>query len=158
MKFEEIEGDLVALAKEGKFDIIGHGVNCFCIMGAGLAVPMAKEFNCDKFPLENNKYKGDINKLGQIDYQNAYVYTENGISDIFQVINCYTQYYYGNKFGIPVDYEAITLCMRKINKLFKGKHIGLPRIGCGLAGGDWNIVKPILQKELKDMDVTIVYK
>jgi hypothetical protein len=42
---------------------------------------------------------------------------------------------------VALDYEALTLCMRKINYTFTGKHIGLPMIGCGLAGGDWNIVK-----------------
>jgi len=46
--------------------------------------------------------------------------------------------------------------MRKINHVFKGQHIGLPKIGCGLAGGDWNIVKEIIQKELKDCNVIIV--
>ena len=38
-----------------------------------------------------------------------------------------------------------------------GKSIGLPKIGCNLAGGDWNIVREIIRRELKDMDVTIVH-
>jgi O-acetyl-ADP-ribose deacetylase (regulator of RNase III) len=46
--------------------------------------------------------------------------------------------------------------MRKMNRVFKGMRIGLPQIGCGLAGGDWNRVKEIIQRELKDMDVTVV--
>jgi O-acetyl-ADP-ribose deacetylase (regulator of RNase III) len=46
--------------------------------------------------------------------------------------------------------------MKKINYKFKGKHIGLPLIGCGLAGGDVTIVKKIIQEELKDCTVTIV--
>ena len=46
--------------------------------------------------------------------------------------------------------------MRKINHMFKGQHIGLPRIGCGLAGGDWDIVRGIIQTELKDCHVTVV--
>jgi O-acetyl-ADP-ribose deacetylase (regulator of RNase III) len=46
--------------------------------------------------------------------------------------------------------------MRKINHTFKGKHIGLPQIGCGLAGGDWSRVKEIIKKELKDCKVTVV--
>ena len=75
------------------------------------------------------------------------------------VINAYTQYYYGRNSlasHIPLDYDALTLCLRKINYIFKGKHIGLPQIGCGLAGGDWNLVKEIIQKELCDMNITIV--
>lgn len=46
--------------------------------------------------------------------------------------------------------------MRKINHIFKGQHVGLPQIGCGLAGGDWNRVKTIIQNELKDCFVTVV--
>jgi glycine/serine hydroxymethyltransferase len=47
--------------------------------------------------------------------------------------------------------------MRKMNFQFSGLRIGLPYvIGCGLAGGDWNHIKTIIQNELKDCDVTIV--
>jgi len=49
MDYQEIEGDLIVLAKEGKFDVIAHGCNCQCIMGAGLAPQMAKAFGADKF-------------------------------------------------------------------------------------------------------------
>ena len=30
MEYQEIEGDLIKLAQEGKFDVIAHGCNCFC--------------------------------------------------------------------------------------------------------------------------------
>ena len=46
--------------------------------------------------------------------------------------------------------------MRKVNKIFKGKHIGLPKIGCGLAGGSWSIVSKIIRDELWECNVTIV--
>jgi O-acetyl-ADP-ribose deacetylase (regulator of RNase III) len=32
----------------------------------------------------------------------------------------------------------------------------MPKIGAGLAGGDWNRIKKIIQTELKDCKVTIV--
>lgn len=120
---------------------------------------------------------GDINKLGQIDYKLRYVWTNHpigrpyamghktvGQADVFDliVVNSYTQFKYGKKNhsdGVenPVDYEAITMCMRKMNHVFKGKRIGLPLIGCGLAGGDWNIVKGIFQKEFVNCDLTVVH-
>lgn len=46
--------------------------------------------------------------------------------------------------------------MRNINKQYKGKHIGLPLIGAGLAGLDWDMVYKIIKDNLTDMDVTIV--
>jgi hypothetical protein len=40
--------------------------------------------------------------------------------------------------------------------LFKGKHIGLPRVGCGLGGGDWMVVERMIRQELKECTVTVV--
>ena len=153
--YNEIEGDLIKLALEGTFDVIAHGCNCFCTMGAGIAPQMAKAFGCDKYPLENELHRGEINKLGHINYD----WINKTPNDItiprpLYIVNAYTQYYYGGKN--PIDYEALTLCMRKINHIFKGKHIGLPKIGAGLAGGDWDKIKLIIQTELKDCNVTVV--
>jgi len=177
MKFNEVDGDLIKLALQGEFDVIAHGCNCFCTMGRGLAPQMAKAFGCDYFPLElveeevediglvNTGNKGNINKLGQIDsFQGGvkkdrfYFGWDTKSRDIkrLTVVNAYTQYHWDTATK-PLDYEALTLCLRKMNKVFTGKHIGLPEIGCHLAGGDWNIVKEIIKKELKDCDVTIVH-
>lgn len=163
--YREIDGDLIELAKTGEFDVIAHGCNCFCTMGAGIAPQMARAFCADKFSMEMDMYKGDINKLGTIDFELVHIpkQTSAGINfgsvDIY-VINAYTQYNYGRNHidgdEKPVNYNAISLCMQKINHTFAGKRIGLPKIGAGLAGGDWNIIKSIIQKEFKDCDVTVV--
>ena len=151
--YTEILGDLIELSKQGKFDAITHGCNCFSTMGSGIAPLMAKAFDVNKYPLEDPTTAGDINKLGQIEFR---LFQLESKKSIF-VVNSYTQYNY-NKTTRPFDYEAFILCMRKINKRFSGKHIGLPGlIGCGLAGGDPEIVKEIIKAELKDCDVTIVY-
>jgi len=66
---KEIDGDLIKLAKEGKFDVIAHGCNCFCTMGAGIAPQMAKAFGCNDseiFAMEAPNFYGNINKLGNI--------------------------------------------------------------------------------------------
>mgnify|MGYP006160996517 FL=1 len=152
--YQEIEGDLIALAKECMFDVITHGCNCMSNMGAGIAPQMAKAFGVDQYPLESFTRKGDINKLGQIEW----LIERDGAIPF--VVNSYTQFSYGKNHadGVskPLDYEALTLCMRKINHRFSGKHIGLPKIGAGLAGGDWNRIKKIIQTELKDMKVSVV--
>jgi hypothetical protein len=137
-------------------------------MGAGIAPQMARAFGCDKFEME--AWGPTIEKLGNVDFQ-TFVLGENAMWNLsngnnklnepeLTVCNLYTQYSYGrnHKDGVskPIDYEALTLCMRKMNVLFKGKHIGLPRIGAGLAGGDWNRIKTIIQDELIDCKVTIV--
>ena len=127
------------------FDVIAHGCNCFNTMGAGIAVQMAKHFGADKFKLEDRLYEGDINKLGQIDYD------YNDRVDTW-IVNCYTQHMGGKN----LDYAALVLCLKKINHRFKGRSIGLPQIGCGIAGGDWNVVRFLIKKNLKNCDVTVV--
>jgi hypothetical protein len=161
-------------------------------MGAGIAPQMAETFGCDNFKMEMLSYmecdeegnewkeetdnRGNINKLGTIDWQKQYIWFKHPMSkepvvmnhrtvgqpdtQPIIVVNSYTQYHYGRNHadGVsnPLDYEALTLCMRKINHQFKGKHIGLPKIGAGLAGGDWNRIKKIIQTELRDMKVSVV--
>lgn len=161
-----IKGDLIKLALKGEFDIIVHGCNCFCAQKSGLAPQMVKAFQTDKTFLEGNvnqafgsidvaKSKiGDINKLGNIDILNRNIPFKDGEFTL-KVINAYTQYSMGHDKR-HLDYEALTMCLRKINHIFSGETIGLPLIGCGLAGGDWNIVKKIIKQELKDLKIVIV--
>jgi O-acetyl-ADP-ribose deacetylase (regulator of RNase III) len=162
--YQEIKGDLIELAKQGNFDVIAHGCNCMSHMGAGIAPQMAKAFGANQFEME--QWGPTIEKLGNIDHDTV-VLGENAIWSLSKcknnrnepeltVVNAYTQYHYGHKFGPPLDYEALTLCLRKMNLVFKGKRIGLPQIGAGLAGGDWGRIKEIIQRELKDCDVTVV--
>jgi len=156
MQYREIEGDLIKLALQGEFDVIAHGCNCFCLQGAGIAKQMSDIFdtnNFRKYPLELPMLKGDINKLGRISYREYYKFINDEIiHPRVVVVNAYTQY----QLGPNLDYEALTLCLRKMNHEFKGKHIGLPQIGCGIAGGDWDVVKLLIKQELKDCDVTVV--
>jgi len=161
-----IDGDLIKLAQRGHFDVIAHGCNCFCQMGAGIAPQMAKAFMCndsEKYPGESTTYpdrKGDMSKLGTIETWSWYIFDEEGTRKRLDVVNAYTQYKYGRNHAdgdkSPVDYAAIEICMKKMNYRFKGKHIGLPKIGAGLAGGDWNRIEKIIATSLKDCRVTIV--
>lgn len=167
MGYKEIKGNLISLSLNNEFDVIAHGVNCFCTMGAGLAPQMVKNFYVDNYTLEKGQYKGDINKLGCIDYRGFNIIDKvphlvpRGAKCDLIVVNLYSQYKYGRNHIdghlLPVDYDAIKLGLRKMNHEFKGKHIGLPLIGCGLAGGSFDIVKDIIQKELKDCNVTVVH-
>lgn len=143
-----VVGDLIEMFKSGEFDLIAHGCNCFNTMGAGIAKAIAKEFP-DVEKADKATSYGHINKLGTV--MPVEVTVDNNIRI---VINAYTQYYYGG--SRPLDYEALTLCMRKINHMYKGKKIGLPKIGAGLGGGDWDEISGIIKTELDLMDVTIV--
>ena len=148
---KEVYGNLIDLALEGDFDIIIQGCNCFNTFGRGLAKEI-KERLPKAYAADCKTKKGDMNKLGN--YSSCIINTDSG--DDFMVLNCYTQYIWDSSTK-PLDYEALTLYLRKINHEFKDHIIGVPLIGAGLAGGDWDKIKIIIERELKDMDVTIVH-
>lgn len=165
---KEIQGNLITMALAGKFDVIVHGCNCLSTMGAGLAPQMAKTFGCDLFEMET--WGPTIEKLGCIDYE-TFVLGENTIWSLsdyknnrnepeLTVVNAYTQYSYGRNHAdgvlVPFDYEAFTVCMRKINSIFAGKRVGLPQIGAGLAGGNWNRIQHIIATELCDCEAYVI--
>ena len=57
--YREIDGNLIYLSREGIFDVVTHGCNCLCQMGAGIAPQMANEFGC-KALLSGTKRRGLI--------------------------------------------------------------------------------------------------
>lgn len=157
---KNINGDLVHLALTGEFDVIAHGCNCFCTMGAGISKPMSQYFQCNMYKKEMSDC-GNMNKLGTIDFgihslkpkyfvsQNIEDYEEGDLI----VVNAYTQFTPGKDFRA----DALRSCMKLMNEQFKGLRIGLPLIGAGIAGGNWEEIKQIVKEELVDCDVTIVH-
>ncbi|MCA9748539.1 MAG: hypothetical protein KC414_05495 [Romboutsia sp.] len=142
--YKETNGNLLDLADSGKFQIIGHGANCFSTMGGGIAAQIRQRYPM-AYTMDVKDRRPSIQKLG--DFSVASIMGE------LLVINIYSQY----ELGRNLDYEALTLALRKINRLYKGMSIGLPYvIGCGIAGGDIDTVIGIIKRELCDMDVTLV--
>lgn len=144
-----IKGDLIKLALAGKFDAIIHGANCFTTMGAGIAKAIRSEFP-EAYAIDQKTVKGDRNKLGT--YSSATVKRNN---HIIIVVNAYTQYNYRGP-GVKADYEAIQKVFKKIGQNFADKRIGYPKIGAGLAGGDWDKISAIIDTELEGCDHTLV--
>ena len=151
---KRLEGDLLAYAELGHFDVIVHGCNCHCEMGAGIAraikerFPEAYEADCLTLP-------GDRAKLGKL--------TEARVKrgEIqFTVVNGYTQFDWGGAgdlgTGVLVDYEALRLVMREVKVRYAGKRIAYPKIGGGLAKGDWGAIEAIISEELEGEDHTLV--
>ncbi|MHB1557083.1 MAG: macro domain-containing protein [Isosphaeraceae bacterium] len=52
--------------------------------------------------------------------------------------------------GPPIRYEAVRSCLKKLASEAErlGASVHMPRIGCGLAGGRWEEVEPIVLDEL----------
>jgi O-acetyl-ADP-ribose deacetylase (regulator of RNase III) len=57
----------------------------------------------------------------------------------------------------PVRYEAISTALSSVGKFAKsnGASVHMPRIGCGLAGGKWEVIEPLLEAELLTRDISV---
>jgi O-acetyl-ADP-ribose deacetylase (regulator of RNase III) len=55
----------------------------------------------------------------------------------------------------PVRYEAIEAALRRIAAFARerGASVHMPRIGCGLAGGTWDRMEPIVRAAVVDSGV-----
>jgi O-acetyl-ADP-ribose deacetylase (regulator of RNase III) len=140
----EIRGDLFKTEAE----VIIHGCNCQGVMGAGVA-KIIKEKYPEAYKLYRNEYNKNGLKLGNIQC----VWDNSKL-----IINAMTQEFCGNDKNIVyVDYNAVRECMNKIYVQNASYSVAMPKIGCGLANGDWNIVKQIIKEELPDMNVLVYY-
>ena len=147
MKSEK--GDLITLALAGRFDVIVHGCNCFCSMGGGIAKTIQEIFPT-AYAADLGTPKGDRHKLGSF---SSAVINRNGY--MITIINGYSQYHFDGA-DVLVDYQAIRRLFAKIKAEFSGKRIGYPKIGAGLAGGDWRILAAIIDEEMEGLDHTVV--
>ncbi|MEU3140174.1 macro domain-containing protein [Nocardiopsis alba] len=59
--------------------------------------------------------------------------------------------------GPPIRYEAVASCLRALaaHALELGATVHMPRIGCGLAGGKWERIQPLVERELLERGVRV---
>jgi O-acetyl-ADP-ribose deacetylase (regulator of RNase III) len=59
--------------------------------------------------------------------------------------------------GAPVRYEAIDTALGRVaDKAAElGASVHMPRIGCGLAGGEWSRVEPLVIGRLVRRDIVV---
>lgn len=142
-----IKGDIFTSNAE----FILHQVNCQGIMGSGVAKQVK-----EKYPIVYDYYKMWCDDpslkpglLGQIQT----VYTDN--TGRQAIVNLYAQDKFGSN-GCYTDYNALEMCLEKVNKQFAGHTIAIPcRIGCCRGGGNWAIVSKMIEEILSDCDVTL---
>jgi O-acetyl-ADP-ribose deacetylase (regulator of RNase III) len=144
-----VEGDLITLALAGQFDVIVHGCNCFCTMGAGVALAIQEEFP-EAYAADLVTNKSDRKKLGDFSFATV----KRNEHDI-TIVNGYTQFHFHGE-SVLVDYDAVQRLFKKVKQQFSGKRIGYPKIGAGLAGGDWERISQIIEQELADEDHCLV--
>lgn len=151
---------MITNALAGDYDVIAHGCNCQNIMGAGIASQIKRAWP-DAFLIDKEygqEFKEPYMMMGTYSKTIQEIGTEDNRRWLY-VLNLYTQLYPGLRSpqsDIPFDYDAFTICCKKINHEFQGKRLGVPYIGCGLAGGEKADVESIMEYRMPDIDITIV--
>lgn len=140
-----INGDLLELFKQHQFNAIAHGCNCFHVQGAGIAGQISKEFpQATKADRTGSKY-GDIKKLGSF---------STALTPYGAILNLYTQYRPGKESETRL-YDSIKKAFEAINACKFGV-IGIPKLGAGIAGGDWKHIAGIIEGVSKDIEIVVV--
>jgi len=143
-------GNLIEAFNSGEVRAIAHQVNCFSTMRSGVAGAIAKEFpEVEHDDIDFRYGQPPANKLGEV----RFIKTRRGM-----VLNLYGQLNYGREKGVCyTDYDALRKACVQADKIFsicsKPTRLGIPKIGSGLGGGDWDIVSKILKEKLTHCEI-----
>jgi O-acetyl-ADP-ribose deacetylase (regulator of RNase III) len=73
------------------------------------------------------------------------------------IAHCITQLNYGRVSSTRyVDYPAVRQCMTELNHEAGSQEVAMPKIGAGLAGGNWKVIEQIIEEEFTD-SIPVVY-
>ena len=151
---EEKNGDVL---KSGA-DVICHQVNCKGVMGTGLA---------HQVRVQNPKMFQQYRELcAQGGGRNiGTVYFAPVDRDLWEpaekqhyIANCFGQFAYGRD-RCHTNYPALRNALEMVRKWTIGmgkKSVAIPYcLGCGAAGGDWRIVRAMIQDVFEDSDLEV---
>lgn len=140
-----LKGDVLCPVGEG-LKIIAHICNNRGGWGKGFVKAISEKWH---EPEENYR---SLEKyiLGEV----YFIQTETNII----VANMIAQNGYSTKKRpVAVDYDALEKCLKTLAKkaMELNASIHMPRIGCGLAGGNWDIIEGIINKSFDKSSVYI---
>lgn len=147
-----LKGDATSPQASGN-KIIAHICNDLGAWGAGFVLAISKRWKAPEAEYrqwhreraQNNFALGEI----QIVQAEEYIYVANMVGQ--RGIKT------GRSTGVPIRYEAVEACLSKLveeaNELNASVH--MPRIGCGLAGGKWDKIEPLIEKTLLENDIDV---
>ncbi|MBK7882996.1 MAG: macro domain-containing protein [Chitinophagaceae bacterium] len=154
MKINYLKGDATSPQASG-IKIIAHICNDIGGWGKGFVLAISKRWKQPedayrKWHKERNENDFGLGKI-QIVPVEKYIYVANMIGQ------------QGTKTGsngVPIRYEAVQSCLLLLAKSARDlkASVHMPRIGCGLAGGKWELIEPLIETTLIGSNIeTYVY-
>ncbi|MCR6639504.1 MAG: macro domain-containing protein [Sporocytophaga sp.] len=134
--------------------IIVHVCNDIGGWGKGFVMAISKKWKSPETEYRKWHQSKDKFELGEVQF----VQVEN---DIWVGNMIGQRNIKPNLKGIPpIRYEAVKECLSKVGEfaLTNNASVHMPRIGCGLAGGKWEDIEPLIREELSSRGIkTTVY-
>lgn len=177
MPIEIVNGCLLNAFDSGEVNVMVQCVNCQGVMGGGLAKAIR-----DKYPFVYEEYRkfyekakdshdGLLGKIQNIDFSfYDYINDTDWNGDIGRfpdkhIINVFGQEYYGmekrqvNYGALGQAFTALAYGLTQLGEDALQEDydvVGFPYLfGCGLAGGDWNVVLEMIEFHFREFNVRI---
>jgi O-acetyl-ADP-ribose deacetylase (regulator of RNase III) len=145
-------GDILDWA--GKADVIGHQVNCFGVMGGGLALQIARKWPNVLTAYQSLIKEFTVTKPREELLGNCQIVPVKGCA----VANLFGQFDMG--WGCQTSYNALARALASLRDQMAAAHQGtvaLPvKLGCGLAGGDWDTVLAVIRKTFEGSGLRVI--
>jgi O-acetyl-ADP-ribose deacetylase (regulator of RNase III) len=128
---------------------IAHGCNCSGGFGSGFAKEVATRYPAvrEAYLL---KFRGEGWRLGDVQCVSVGV-GENQLT----IANCATQQRFGRPDEGPyISYPAVREVIRNLLTIFP-YGFAMPKIGAGLAGGNWDIIEKIIEEESAGAEIKV---
>ena len=150
MTIEYVEGDATSPSAPGP-KIIVHVCNDIGKWGKGFVLAISKRWKAPEQAYKAAFASNPGLALGDVQFI--------PVSDAIVVANLVGQHGVATRASKtpPVRYEAIENGLRKVRERARadGASVHMPRIGCGLAGGDWSKVESIVKATLVDAGIVV---
>ena len=148
-----VKGDATSPKTDGN-KIIVHICNDIGAWGKGFVLAISKKWKAPKTEYQNWHKSKENFQLGEVQI----IQVEKDI----WVANVIGQHkIYNDEFGQPpIRYDAVSSGLKKVGSFAKNNNatIHMPRIGCGLAGGTWDKIEPLINQNLITNEIkTYVY-
>ena len=143
------KGDATVPVKSDKLVIIAHVCNNVDAWGRGFVVPLGNKYPMAKeaFHRAKRDYSSE-EVLGKVQL--------TSISPVLYIANMFEQNGLRSKANpIPLKMDSLEKCLRTVFKLAASKKaiVQMPKIGAGLAGGNWNEIFKLIELVSSEYDV-----
>ena len=134
---------------EAPVEALVNTVNTVGVMGKGIALQFKNAFP------ENNKVYADAVKSGSFQLGKVLVVQIKAVGTVKFVINFPTKAHWRFPSRIEWIRDGLKDLHARIEE-YNIRSIALPPLGCGNGGLDWNLVRPLIEETLSDLDADII--